>query len=235
MKEFQWSDKTCSDERKSFLLFIKGDEIISFAGGTIPGVVEMRDTSYNRMLSCTVYRLRLANDIRAIAGMNGWKTSGFVEGLGYALKRTIPYTWADVAKALGVSIPSTMRFLRSLQPKEAKNLDEIGQALAELEKVSKEETYFTIVAIVTFSFGSPSYQAIRDGYWGSHKSIPGFEAQIHLIDPNSGWVKGNIEIIGISGAVLSVQHNPGMNGGFYTVSIAVISWTGGIPIFPNLP
>lgn len=225
MKEFQWSDKICSDRRRSFLLFIKGDEIISFTGNNIPSVVEVYGGNYNDVLSCTVYLLRLANGVRVISGIDGWKTGGFVEGLGYALNRTALHTWADVAKALGVSIPSTMKFLRIWQPREAKNLDEIEQALAELERVSKEETYFTVIGIVTVSFGSQNHQAVGDEYWESPKSIPGYKAEIRLINPDDGWIKGNIEIIGISGAVLLVQHNPGMNGGFYMVSIAVISWT----------
>lgn len=237
MEKIEWSNRISSHERKPFLLFIRGDEIISFAGSSIPGVVEVYDTNCikNRELSHTIYHLKLANDIRHIAGLNGWKTGGFIEGLGYALNCTTPYTWADTAKALGISIPSAMKFLRIWQPETAKKLDGVEQALMELHEVSTQETYFIIVAIVTVSFGAPSYQAIREGYWRSPKSIPGFEAQIRLIDQNGGWIKENIEVIGISGKVLAVEYDFGMNGGYYAVSIAVVSWKGGIPVFPIRP
>lgn len=222
--QIEWSDGIGSRGRWSFLLLIKGDEIIAFSGETISGVVVVRGTDYtkNGKWSHTTYRLQLADGVRHIAGRSGWETGRFVEGLGSAVGCATPDTWADTAKALGVSVPSAMEFLRSWRPKAAKKLDEVEQSLAELEEVSKNETDSEIV---TVSFGSPSNRSIRDGYWESPKAIPGYEAEIRLTDPSGGWNEGNIEVVGISGTVLSVKHGSGMHGGYYAVSVAVIPGT----------
>ncbi len=220
-----WSDGIGSRGRNPFLLFVRGDEIIVFRGQNIPGVVVVRGTDYtkNGKWSHTTYRLELANDIRAIAGRDGWETGRFVEGLGSAVGVKTPDTWADTAKALGVSVPSAMEFLRSWRPKAAEKLDEVEQSLADLEEASSQQE--TDSVIVTVSFGSPTNRAIREGYWESPKGIPGYNAEIRLKDRSQGWSEGNIEVVGISGAILSVKHSAGMHGGYYAVSVAVIPGT----------
>ena len=236
MRTLEWSDMVYSRELKPFLLFIKGDEIVSFAGKNILDVVGVYGAIHNRVSLCTTYRLMLVkNDVRYIAGWNGWKTGGFAEGLGYALNCPAPHTWADTAKVLGVSIPGAMKFLRSWQPKEAENLDEIEQGLKELGKIIEEEVHFTVTNIVEVLFSSPDYKVIRDGHLESPKPIPGYKAEIRLTNQDNGWVKENIGVFGISGVVLSVQHNCMTNNELYAVYIAVISWKGGISVFPNHP
>ncbi len=224
MTNIEWSDGIGSRGRSPFLLFIKGDEIISFAGSDIPGVVVVRGTDYTRngKWSHTTYRLQVADGVRHIAGRSGWETGRFVEGLGSAVGCATPDTWADTAKALGVSVPSAMEFLRSARPKAAEKLDEVEESLAKLEDVSEQETDSVIV---TVSFGSPTNAAIRGGYWESPKSVLGYKAEIRKLDQNGSWVEGNIEVVGISGTVLSVKHSSGMHGGYYAVSVAVIPGT----------
>ncbi len=224
MESLQYSDGIGSRGRNPFLLLVKGDEVIVFRGQSIPGVVVVRGTDYtkNGKWSHTTYRLQLADGIRHIVGRNGWETSRFVEGLALAVGCATPDTWADTAKALGISVPSAMEFLRSWRQQEAEKLDEIEQSLAKLEEVSKKKTDSVIV---TVSFGSPTNHAVREGYWESPKSIPGYNAEIRKIDASGSWIEGNIVVIGISGTVLSVKYSSGMHGGYYGVSVGVIPGT----------
>lgn len=221
----EWSDKMGARRRDPFLLFVKGDEIIPFAGSNIGGVVVVRGTDYEQAgkWSHTTYRLQVADGIRYIAGREGWETGRFVEGLGSAVGCATPDTWADTAKALGVSVPSAMEFLRSSRPKAAEKLDEVEQSLANLEEASSQEESDSVK--VTVSFGSPTNRAAREGYWESPKDIPGYKAEIRLVNRADGWAEGNIEVVGISGTVLSMEHCRGMHGGYYAVSVAVIPGT----------
>ena len=225
MQNITWSDGIGSRGRNPFLLFVRGDEVIVFSGQNVPGVVVVCGTDYTKSgkWSHPTYRLELANDIRHIAGRDGWETGRFVEGLGSAVGYKTPDTWADTAKALGVSVPSAMEFLRSWRPKAAAKLDEVEKSLADIEEASSQQE--TDSVIVTVSFGSPSNRSIREGYWESPKGIPGYTAEIRLKDSSKGWAEGNIEVVGISGTVLSVKHSAGMHGGYYAVSVAVIPGT----------
>ena len=130
----EWSDGIGPRERSPFLLFIRGDEILSFYGENISGVVAIRgfDRIKNGKWSYTVYRLQVADGIRYIKGRDGWETGRFIEGLGAAVGCPTPDTWADTAKALGVSVSSAKEFLRRRRPKAAAELDEVDRALANL-------------------------------------------------------------------------------------------------------
>lgn len=224
MQEITWSDGIGSRSRHPFLLFVKGDEVVVFRGENIEGVVVVRGTDYtkNGKWSHTTYRLQLADGIRHIDGRDGWETGRFVEGLASAVGCKTPDTWSDTAKALGISVPSAMEFLRAWRPKAAEQLDKVEESLANLEEASEKETDSVSV---TVSFGSPTNRAIREGYWESPKDIPDYNAEIRLKDADKGWVEGNIEVVGISGTVLSVKHSSGMHGGYYAVSVAVIPGT----------
>lgn len=224
MNKIEWSDGIGSRGRGPFLVFIKGDEIIPFDGKNISGVVVVRGTDYtkNGKWSHTTYRLDVADGIRHIAGRSGWETGRFGEGLGSAVGCATTDTWAETAKALGVSVPSTMEFLRGWKPQAAEKLDKVEQSLVALEEVSGQGTDSVTV---TVSFGSPTNRAIADGYWESPKTIPRYAAEIRKTDPAGGWAEGNIEVVGISGTILSVKHSAGMHGGYYAVSVAVIPGT----------
>ena len=64
-------------------------------------------------------------------------------------------------------------------------LDQVDQALAELEESAEVEGTETVM--VTVSFGAPSNRAIAEGYWESPKRIPGYDAEIRLDNPELGW------------------------------------------------
>lgn len=224
MESITWANQPGPRSRKAFLLFVRGDEVIPFSGKFISGVVVVRGTDYSRngKWSYTTFRLDVANGIRCIAGRDGWETARFTEGLASALRCKTPDTWSDVAAALGISVPSTMEFLRTWRPEEAGHLDQVEESLMALEEVSEQQTDFEIV---TVSFGSPNNRAIREGYWESPKVIPGYNAEIRLCDTSKGWVESNINVVGISGTILSVKHSSGMHGGYYAVSVALIPGT----------
>ena len=219
-KELEWSDQLGSRRRSPWLLFIKGDDIIPFKGQSIKGVVVVKGTDYTKQgdWSHTDYRLKIAgNGIRVITGKNGWETGRFTEGLGSAVGCKTPDTWAETAKALGVSVPSAMKFVKSHYPSDGQKLDKVEQELMALE----EEPGQKELAIIVVSFGAPTNKDVRDGYWQSPRGIPGYDGAIRLINPNNGWVKENIEVVGISGTILDVKWASGRNGGYYAVSVAI--------------
>jgi len=218
--EIQWTNQIGARDREPWLLLVKGDAVVAFHGEDIPGLVVVRgtDSEKNGKWSCTTFRLQLAGGVRHIAGRDGWETSRFVEGLASTMGVKTPDTWAEVAHAMGISVPAAMDFLRGWRPKAAAKLDEVEQSLAALDAAAGDADAVTI----TVSFGSPTNRAIREGFWDAPKSIPGTTGEIRLISPSRGWKEGNIEIIGVSGTVLSVRHSAGMHGGYYAVQVAVV-------------
>lgn len=223
-KNIEWNDGLGSRSRSPWLLLIKGEEIVAFTGETIPGFVVVRGTNYkkNGKWSNTTYRLTLADGVREISGRAGWESGLFVEGLGRATSNSTPDTWTDLAKCLGVSVPAAMKFIRGWKSGTAKAMDETEAALVVLEESTEADDD---TEKVTVSFGSPTNRSIRNGFWESPKSIPGYEAEIRLVDPSEGWSKENIEVVGISGTVLSAESSSGMHGGYRAVTVAVIPGT----------
>lgn len=221
----EWSDGLAPRSRRPWLLFIREDDVIPFEGRNITGVAAIRGTDFkaNGKWSYTMYRLRLADGIRHIAGHSGWETGRFVEGLGAATHKSTPDTWAEVAAALGVSVPSAMEFLRTWRPKAAEKLDETERTLSDLEE-SEARDKDAAVSKVTVSFGAPTAQQERCGFWESPKPIPGFKAEIRLIG-KGGWSEGNIRVVGMSGTVLDARHSSGMHGGYCAVIVAVMPGT----------
>ena len=225
VQQVVYSNQIGSRGRRPWLLFVRGDEIIPFNGENITGVAVVRGTDYEKSgkWSHTTYRLQLADDIRHISGRDGWETGTFAEGLGSVAGCKTPDTWAEMGEALGISVPSAMQFLRRWRPKAAKKLDEVEEALMELDEVAMDKE--TDFEKVTVSFGSPTNRAIREGYWESPKEIPGYEAEIRLKNVDKGWTEENITIVGAVGTVLSVEHSRGMHGGYYAVSVAIVPGT----------
>jgi len=70
MRNLVWSNQVGSRGRCAWLLFIKGDEIISFTGRDIPGVVVVCDTTYKEVgkWSHTTYYLQLADGVCEVVG-----------------------------------------------------------------------------------------------------------------------------------------------------------------------
>lgn len=223
--QIKWSNEPGSRGRSSWLIFVRGDEVIPFAGGDIAGVVVVRGTDYtkNGKWSHTTFRLEVAPGIRHISGRTGWGTGTFAEGLGSAVGKPTPDTWPDMAACLGVSVPAAMEFLRAWRLGAAKALDDVEQKLASLEEAAESPAVDTVT--VTVSFGSPRNRDIAAGWWDAPKCIPGFAAEIRKKDAGRGWGADNIDIVGIAGTVISSRHSDGMHGGYYAVQVAVLPGT----------
>lgn len=222
---FNWSNQLGHRGRKAWLLLIQGEKIVVFEGQTIPGLVVVRGTDFHRngKWSCTTFRLELAPGVRAISGLDGWETGRFVEGLRAAVKCDQPIdTWADVANALGVSVPGAMAFLRSWRPKAAAALDEVDAQLTALDEAADAAEAEAETVTVVVSFGAPTRRQRAEGFWHSPKSIPGHPGRIELVDASRGWVKENIRVVGMIGTVLSAEHASGHGGGYVSVSVAVV-------------
>lgn len=222
MEKITWSDQIGSRERSPWLLFVKGDQVFEFGRQDIPGVVVIRGTDYEKSgkWSHTTYRLIAASGVRHIAGMNGWETGRFVEGLGSAVGQGTPDTWNEVAECLGVSVPSAMEFLRAWRPKAAEALDRVEEAIFALEDAEDADSENVVV-----SFGNPTRREAAEGYWDLPKEVSGYAAEIRKTDLDGDWDKGNIEVVGISGTVLSVKYASGHGGGYYAVTVAVLPGT----------
>lgn len=222
--EFTWSDRQGSRDRHAWLLLVKGEKIVSFIGEAIPGVAVIRGSDYRKdgKWSHTTYRLELGEGVRAFAGLNGWETGRFVEGLCSVVGGPVIDRWSDVANALGVSVPSAMEFLRAWRPKAAEALDEVDAQLASLDEAADAAGAVGETETVVVSFGSPTRRAAAEGFWVSPKDIPGYNGQVVLIDPEQGWRKDNIRVVGIVGTVLSVVHTSGWRDGYVSVTVAVV-------------
>ena len=223
-----WSDQMGSRSRRAWLLLIKGEEITAFNGQNVDRVAVIRGTSYskNGKWSHTTYRIELAPGVRAISGKNGWETGRFVEGLRSAVSFSSPIdTWADVANAMKVSVPSVMEFLRNWRPKAAEALDKVDAALTALDDAADEAEAVQDTETVVVSFGSPTRRMRADGFWTSPKSIPNHDGELRLIDADKGWTKDNITVVGVLGTVMSATHSSGHGGGYVSVTVAIVPGT----------
>lgn len=223
-----WSNEMGSRGRKAWMLVIKEENVTTFAGDSIPGMIVVRGTDYrkNGKWSHTTYRLELAPGVRAVSGRDGWETGKFVEGLRSAVSGSGPIdTWADVANALGVSVPSAMKFLRDWRPKAAEALDEVDAKLTALDEAADAAEAKADTETVVVSFGSPTRRQREAGFWQSPKGIPGHAAEIRLIDTSKGWEATNIAIHGMVGTVISATHSSGHGGGYVSVTVAVVPGT----------
>lgn len=220
-----WSNRMGSRGRKAWMLLIKGERIVSFNGQDIPEMVVVRGTDYHKdgKWSHTTFRLELAPNVRAISGMDGWETGRFVEGLRSAVCASAPIdTWADVANALGVSVPSAMSFLKEWRPKAAATLDEVDAQLSTLDEAADKAEAIGDTETVVVSFGSPTRRQRSEGFWENPKGIPGHDGRVELIDTSKDWIKENIRVVGMIGTVLSATHASGHGGGYVSVTVAVV-------------
>ena len=96
-----------------------------------------------------------------------------------------PDTWSEVAECLGVSAVAAAEFLRAWRPKAARKVDAVEEAIEDLEEGASSSVDAVKVVV---SFGAPTRRAAADGFWETPKGIPGFDAEIRLIDPERGGV-----------------------------------------------
>lgn len=211
----EWSNKIGSRERKPWLLLIKNGKVTPFAGESIPGLVAVVGSQYEKCgkWSHTTFALELADGVSAISGRDGWETGRFIEGLGADIRR-----WPDVAEKLGVPVTEAMRFLRGWRPKAAEALDQVESDLEALEGGEDDDA-----EQITISFGSPTSREIQNGFWKLPKPIQGTNGKVELIDPAGWWEKENVRVAGIPGTVIDVQRAAGYHGGYVTVVVAVIN------------
>lgn len=210
----RWSNKLGHRSRKSWALLVgPGDDVREFAGASIPGVVAVigYDCTSEGKWSATIYRFELAPGVRFIAGHNGWETGRFTEGLAAATGLSAD-RWADVANALGVSVPTAMAFLRETRPKAAAELDGVEAALAaldEAEPVGAEE--------LTISFGSPTKRERAAGFWAWPVVVTVNNKEVGRVTPtdNGAWTaSGSVK-------VLKEVRAAGTGGGYVTLRLAV--------------
>lgn len=223
-----WSDEMGSRGRGSWLLLIKGEEVVVFKGGDLPGVAVVRGTDYckNGKWSHTTYRLELAPGVRPIPGKDGWETGRFAEGLRPAVGYRGPIdTWIDLGMALGISVPSAMKFLRAWRPKAAERFDEVDARLSALDDVAEAAEATADTETVVVSFGGPTRAQRAEGFWTNSKPIPGHAGELRLLDPEKGWETANITVSGIAGTVLNAVTAPGHGGGYVSVTVAVVPGT----------
>ena len=131
----EWNDGMRPRGRKQWLLVITtAGEVLPFKGTDIPGTVVIRGTSFekNGKWSNTTYRLVLATGVSPIAGVDGWETGTFREGLAKATGVSPIDTWEECARALRVTLESAKRFLTAWRPKAAAHFDEVEAKLASL-------------------------------------------------------------------------------------------------------
>lgn len=224
----EWSDELGPRSRAAWLLLVKGDEVTAFAGRDLPGLVAVRGSDFRRngKWSHTTYRLLLAPGVRAISGRNGFETGTFAEGLRSAVRAPAPIdTWAEMAAALGVSVPGAMAFLRAWRPKAAEALDIATAKVAEALDAAEEAASSDLaIETVTVSFGAPTKRQAAAGFWTAPKAVPGHpDAEVYLVNPDAGWTApGNVALRGANGAVTSVRHSSGHGGGYVTVAVSVV-------------
>lgn len=221
--EYTWSNRLGSRDCRAWLLVVKDDEVVVFAGKNIPGKAVIVGSDYHKdgKWSYTTYRLMLGSGVRAISGRDGWETGRFIEGLSSVTKRRHIDTWSDVAEAIGVSVPAAMKFLREWRPKAADALDIVDAQLEALDAAAIQSAEDPVK--VTVSFGGPTNRMIAEGFWRNPKAITGYDgAEIQLIDPEGGWNKENITVVGISGTVISATHASGYHGGYVSVVVALV-------------
>lgn len=223
-----WSDGIGHRGRRSWLLLIKGEKIVSFTGGSVKDFAVVRGSDFhkNGKWSHTKYRIELAAGVRAISGLDGWETGRFAEGLRSAVSGSGNIdTWGQLANALGVSVPSAMSFLREWRPAAATAFDEVDAKLTELDEAAETAEASAETETVVVSFGSPTRRQREEGFWVNPKSILGHKAQIRLIESSKGWEMGNIAVAGMVGTVISATHSSGHGGGYVSVTVAVVPGT----------
>lgn len=136
MTETKWNNMQGNRDRKAWLLVVTSDAVTAFVGAHIPGKVAVlgEDREKAGKWSNSTFRLKVADNVRLIAGHDGWETGTFAEGLASEVGVKPPTNWAEMAAALGVPVDAAKAFLRAWRPKAAAKLDAAEAAVAGLGK-----------------------------------------------------------------------------------------------------
>jgi len=229
-----YCDQQGSRDRRAWALLIATEatplgeatrKVEVFKGSSIPGKVAVVASRYhkNGKWSNTTYQLVLAPGVRFLSGLMGWNNGSFYEGLSSATGMQL-HSWADVANALGVTVPEAMAFMKEFAPRSARHFDEIDAALVSLDEADGADDASADIAELAISFGNPTNRAIREGYWSRPISIVDKEGvEIDTIpapDYNTSTT-GKVR-------VLEVVRSPGYHGGYVSLRVAApegSSWT----------
>ncbi len=226
IKKWSWNDGIASRSRRPACLVISSEgDIHRFSGEHIPGVAQILSDEYeqNGKWSNTTYHCVSPAGTEIYFWRQSWD-----EGLFWPQS-----SWEEAIATLQEVAPQAKpeaieEIIREHWPKAAEKFDENRRIMEEMSGDGSGKP----PEKVEISFGSPTNRAIRDGFWERPKSIPGYKAEIRLINPDEGWSKDNIDVVGISGKVLSVSHSSGMHGGYYSVLVVVTPGTETeIPLF----
>ena len=212
--EILWNDQIAHRNRKPYLFFVKDGEAVAFKGSDIPGVATVINHEWTKAVkwSCTDWNIVLQPGVAFHSGHRGFDSDricGRVE------------SWVEVAQQYHCSINSIREVFQYFSPREAEEIDATEQKLAAVDDAAAKVE--TDLVVGTLSFGSPTNRAIREGFWDKPRPIPGGE--IRKIDPSGGWCEDNLEIVGVEGKIISVDHVRGMHGGSYTIKYAIAPGT----------
>lgn len=222
MRAETWKKQLGHRGRLPWALIVHNGIVYPFTGVDIPGTCSIVGQDYEKKgrWSSTTYRLAIPDSARLITGHEGWGTGLFLEGLQSALHPHGPIErWADLANALGVSIPEAQRFLHDFRPEEASRLDEVEAALAAM--VEAEDDLDGDVEEVALTFGAPTRRQMAEGYWEAPVLVLLGDEEVGRVtrggDPQ-GWTapvaQGRV-------AVLSSTHSDGYHGGYISLHLKV--------------
>lgn len=224
MRSDTWTEQLGHRSRRPWCLVVHQGTVSRFVGADIPGVLAVvgTDDSKNGKWSSTTYRLAVSDNVRLIAGRMGWETGTFREGLRQSLLSDPLDRWADLASALGVSVQAVQQLIRPWLPDEAADLDRVEEQMAALERA--EEAAAAEAVTVSFAFGTPTRAQMAEGYWVSPKPVPDHPGvSVALRDPDAGWIKGNVVLVGAMGEVLRVTHARGYHGGYVSLTVSFVA------------
>jgi len=215
-----WSSEVRARHRRPWLLFIKAGKITRFHGESIPGIVAVVGSDWVKCgrWSYTDYRLEISDDVRAIAGGEGWHNGTFREGLAGAVGAKQPLDrWSDISNALGVSLAECRRFLEAEFPREVEELDKIEADLEAVDAASPDGA-----EEVTITFGAPLKRTMEAGFWNWPVRVLDADGnEVGRVTPGPfghGWydptVTGGIRL-------LDSTHEGGHHGGYWSLRLAV--------------
>jgi hypothetical protein len=136
-------------------------------------------------------------------------------------------TWADVATALGVSVPAADEFLRAWRPQAAEALDAVDARVGALRDAAEDAGSDGNVTTIVIKFGNPTKRQRADGFWTSPKAVwnegqdTGGELYLLVEDESIGWTQTNVGLRGVRGTVVAVKTSGGYGGGNVAVTVAL--------------